>query len=174
VRKEEEMGKKMDLASFGEQELILTAMKSEVESRDFYSGFADRVRNFLLKEKLDFLSGEEEKHRTYFENMYRDRYPGEKLELPGISPVPLPQLKISSESVPISELFTQAMDAEMAARDFYTGLAERLLGNEQVKKTVLYIAAMEMGHYKLLEVERESADKYEDFDVEWPLTHVGP
>jgi len=149
-------------------------MKSEVESRDFYSKLAGRVKNFLLKEKLGFLSGEEEKHRTYFDNMYEDKYPSEKLVLPAKSPVPLPQLKITAESVPISELFTQAMGAEMAAHDFYTGLADRLSGEEQVKKTVLYIAAMEMGHYRLLEVERESAEKYEDFDVEWPLTHVGP
>ena len=168
------MASKMDLRGFGEQELLLTAMKSEVESRDFYSKLAGRVKNFLLKEKLDFLSGEEEKHRIYFDNTYRERYPDEKLELPSKSPVPLPRLKITSESVPISELFTQAMEAEMAAHDFYTGLAERLSGDEQVKKTVLYIAGMEMGHYRLLEVERESAEKYEDFDVEWPLTHVGP
>jgi rubrerythrin len=168
------MGSKMNLASFSEQELILTAMKSEVDSRDFYSGLAGKVKNFLLKEKLDFLSGEEEKHRSYFDNMYKDRYPEEKLILPAKTPVPLPQLKITSEGVPISELFTMAMEAEMAAHDFYTGLADRLSGDERVKKTVLYIAAMEMGHYRLLEVERESAEKYEDFDVEWPLTHVGP
>ena len=168
------MGKKMDLGDYYEEDLLLTAMKSEVESRDFYSKLAGGVKNFLLKEKLDFLSAEEEKHRTYFHNLFTDMYPDRKVVLPEKSPVPLPELTITSEDVALSELFSAAMAAEMAAHEFYAGLADRLSEDEQVKKTVLYIASMEMGHYRLLEVERESVQKYEDFDVEWPLTHVGP
>jgi rubrerythrin len=164
----------MDLSKFTEEDLILSATKSEVESRDFYSRLASSVRNFLLKERLDFLSAEEEKHRAYFENMFRERFPGKKVALPARSPVPLPELKIAREDTPISELFTSAMQAEKAASEFYTGLAERLSDDKRVKRMILYIAAMEMGHYRLLETERESAEKYESFDMEWPMTHVGP
>jgi len=164
----------MDLSRFGEEELFLTAMRSEIESRDFYTKLADRVKNFLLKDRLKFLSDEEEKHRTYFENTFKEKFPSKKIALPRKSPVPLPELKIPDESVPISELFWSAMEAEKAAHDFYTELAGRLTGDIRVRKTVLYIAAMEMGHYKLLEVEKENAEKFEDFDIEWPLMHVGP
>ena len=164
----------MDLSRFSEEELLLTAMRSEIESKDFYAKLASRVKNFLLKDRLEFLSREEEKHRTFFENTFRDKFPGKKLVLPKKSPVPLPELKISDESVAISEVFWSAMQAEKAAHEFYTGLAERLSGNDQLKKSILYIATMEMGHYKLLEVERENAERFEDYDVEWPLFHVGP
>lgn len=164
----------MDLSKFSEEELLLTAMRSETESRDFYAKLAHSVKNFLLKDRLEFLSREEQKHRTFFESTFKDRFPGKSIEMPKKSPVPLPELKIPDESIAISDVFWSAMQAEKAAHDFYTGLAERLKGDDQLRKSILYVATMEMGHYKLLEVERENAERFEDYDVEWPLFHVGP
>lgn len=164
----------MNLDKFSEEELVLTAMRSEIQSRDFYAKLAGSVKNFLLKDRLEFLSKEEEKHRIFFENTYKDKFPGKKIVLPRESPVPLPELKIPDESMAISDVFWSAMQAEKAAHEFYTELAERLKGDDQLRKSILYIATMEMGHYKLLEVERENAERFEDYDVEWPLFHVGP
>lgn len=162
------------MSGFGEEELLLAALKSETDSRDFYANLAEDVKNFFLRERLEFLSGEEEKHRAYFGKLFKDRFSGGKIVLPEKSPVPLPELRIPDESVPLSSVFWSAMQAEKAARDFYTELADRLTGGIQLRKAVLYIAAMEIGHYKLLELEKENAEKFEDFDVEWPLMHVGP
>jgi hypothetical protein len=33
---------------------------------------------------------------------------------------------------------------------------------------------MELGHYKLLEVEKESMERFEEADVYWPMMHIGP
>ena len=66
------------------------------------------------------------------------------------------------------------MDAELAAHDFYTDMADLFAGREETRKMLLYIAKMEMGHYKLLEHEKEMADEFETFDVEWPMVNEGP
>ena len=45
---------------------------------------------------------------------------------------------------------------------------------KDIKKMVIYIASMEMGHFKIIEIEKENAEKFEGFNMEWPLMHVGP
>jgi rubrerythrin len=164
----------MDLSSYSIEELILAAMKSEIDARDFYVKVSEGVKNALLKDRLAFLSGEEEKHKVFFEQLYRKRFQGEEIVLPEKSPVPLPQLKVEDESMPMSEVLTMAMNAEEAACEFYTLLADRYQENPEVRSTLLYFASMEMGHYRLLELERENARKFEDVDFEWPMMHVGP
>jgi hypothetical protein len=42
-----------------------------------------------------------------------------------------------------------------------------------LKKTIEYIATMEMGHYKLIEIEKDNMKKFEDFDIYLPMIHVG-
>jgi rubrerythrin len=157
------------------EDLVLTALKSEIEARDAYSQLADGVKNFVLKERLNFLAGEEEKHRQFFERLFHKSYPDKELVVPeGESPVPLPQLEIDTENMPLSEVLESAMAAESAAYDFYIGMADRFEDQPEVKKMLLFIASMEMGHYKILEMEKDNADKFEDYDAEWPLMHVGP
>jgi rubrerythrin len=46
--------------------------------------------------------------------------------------------------------------------------------NPRLKKTIEYVATMEMGHYKLLEIEKNNMEQFEDFDVYSPMVHVGP
>jgi len=33
---------------------------------------------------------------------------------------------------------------------------------------------MEMGHYRLLELEKEQAEEFEKYDAEFDMMHVGP
>jgi rubrerythrin len=173
VRFQEAAG--MDLSIYSLEDLILTALKSEMESKEAYSRLADSVKNFVLQERLKFLAGEEEKHRGFFEHLYSKSFPGKPVVLPkGKSPVPLPEVKIDAESMPLSEILESAMEAEVAAHDFYNKLTGRFEEQPEVKKMLLYIASMEMGHYKILEMERDNAKKFEDYDSEWPMMHVGP
>lgn len=53
----------MELSNYRLEDLILTALKSEIEARDFYRNIAERINNFLLKDRILFLSNEEEKHK---------------------------------------------------------------------------------------------------------------
>lgn len=52
----------MDLSKFDEDTLLLTAMRSQIDSIEVYQKTADRVENALLKDKMNFLASEEEKH----------------------------------------------------------------------------------------------------------------
>ena len=164
----------MDVSKYSLKDLLLTALKSEIEARDFYKMLAGPVGNYFLKDRILFLSAEEEKHRQAFENMYRGQFAGQKIVLPEKSPVPLPGLKIEKETMPISEVFFVAMQAEKAAYDFYIAISSHFPSESEQHKLLLYIASMEMGHYHLLNLERENALRTEDFEVTLPMVHVGP
>jgi len=165
----------MDLSIYSVEDLILTARKSESEAQQAYAGLAGGVENFALKERLNFLAGEEEKHGQFFERLYHKQYAGKEMVQPqGDSPVPLPEISIDTENVPLSEILESAMKAETAAREFYLGLADRFDGQPEIQRMLHYIASMELGHYKILEIEAENARKFEDYDAEWPMMHVGP
>jgi rubrerythrin len=164
----------MDLSIYSVEDLVLAALKSEIEAKAAYTKLAESVKNFILKERLNFLAQEEEKHRGLFERLYGKRFPEKELVVPeGKSPVPLPEIKIDMESMPISEILESAMEAEQAARDFYTSLAEKF-EQPDIKKMLRWVASMELGHYLILEAERDNAMKFEDYDSEWPMMHVGP
>jgi len=158
----------------GLKDLLLAALKAEIDSKTFYEGLSSRVKNFLLKDRLRFLAGEEEKHRRYFQSLLEEKFPGEEIVPPPSTPVPLPSLELPSEEVPLSEVLWQAMQAEKAAEEFYTQLAEQFAPESQEKKMLIYIAAMERGHYRLLDQEREIALRFEEADFAWPMTHLGP
>ena len=164
----------MDLGMFNLEDLLLVALKSEVDSKNVYSKLARRVKNYLLKDKLEFLAKEEESHRIFIEDVYKNHFPDKKIRLPEKSPVPLPEVNISDEDMPISKVLKDAKEAEKSANDFYNSLAQRFPEDSKLNNTLLYFASMEMGHYKLLEVEKESLESFEEADVYWPMMHVGP
>lgn len=163
----------MDLSKYTLDEIILAAIKSEIEARDIYAKLSERVKNPFLKPKLKFLSEEEERHRIFFEHFFKEKFPNKKIIIPEKTPVPLPEIKMEEgEKTPVSKVFWHAMQAEKAAYDFYKSMAQLFEKEPQVKNTLLYIAEMEMGHYKLFEIERENAIKFEDEEI--PMIHLGP
>jgi rubrerythrin len=164
----------MDISNYSMDELLLSALKSEVEARKVYLKLAEGVQNFFLKDKLKFLAEEEEKHRLFFEGLFKRKLPGKEIVLPDKTPVPLPDLRIEDEHTPISEIFVKAMEAEKAAQDFYLSLSEKFDDDKEVQKTLIYIANMEKGHFKLFELEKDNALRFEDFDQNWPMMHAGP
>ncbi|NIT37225.1 MAG: Rubrerythrin [candidate division Zixibacteria bacterium] len=163
----------MDLKEYDMEDLLLTAMKAEVDARGVYRTLAGRVHNAMLKDRLEFLAGEEEKHRVYFEAQFQKDFPAKKICLPAKGVVPLPEVKVESEDTPLSKVLEQAMEAELAAYDFYRGIAG-LYADEATRNMIFYVASMEMGHYRLLAIERENAERFEVFEVSWPDVHVGP
>lgn len=164
----------MDLKIYKLEDLILTAIKAEIEAKNLYSKLAERVENFLLKDRLNFLSNEETKHQKFFENLFRQDFPNKTVSLPTKSVVPLPKVSIDDVTKPISNILMEAMDSEKAAHDFYLGIAERFDKKPDIKKMLHYIASMEMGHYRILEIEKENAEKFEGYNIDYPLMHVGP
>lgn len=163
----------MNLGHYDIEELLLAAIKSEIESNKLYSKMSKKTKNGLLKDKLEFLAKEEEKHKEFIEEIYINHYPDKKLKIPDKTPVPLPEVKMTDE-MPLSVLLKEAMSAEQSASEFYKNLAGRFEEGSKIHNTLLYFADMEIGHYKILEMEKNSMERYEEDDVYWPMVHAGP
>jgi rubrerythrin len=163
----------MDLGNFSLEELFLAAIKSEMESNKLYKKMAKKTKNGLLEDKLNFLANEEEKHRLFIEDTYKNHYPENKIIVPKESPVPLPEVTFAEDS-PLSKLLKEAMKAEQAASEFYKDLAGRFEEGTKLNSTLLYFSDMEIGHFKILEMEKESMERFEEGDVYWPMVHAGP
>jgi rubrerythrin len=164
----------MDLGEYSTEDLILTALKAEVGAKAVYSELAEGVENAYLKGRLLFLADEEEKHRAFLDKLYRTEFPGKEPMLPETAAVPLPDLSIPNEQVPLSTIFTKAMAAEKAAAEFYAAMAERWGKGSEPYDMLMYFSRMETGHYRILETERDAAADFEEFDQVWPLMHAGP
>ena len=164
----------MDLSNFDIEELLLAAIKSEADSNNLYKKMSKRTKNGLLQDKLLFLAKEEEKHRLFVEEIYKNHFPGNRIELPKKSPVPLPEIKLTDNEMPMSILLKSAMDAEKSASEFYKSLANRFEEGTKIFNTLLYFSDMEIGHFKILEMEKESMERFEQSDVYWPMVHAGP
>ena len=163
----------MDLSGFDLEELLLVAIKSEADSKKLYSKMAKKTKNGLLQDKLEFLSNEEEKHRLFIEEIYMNHYPDNEIVLPKKSPVPLLEVEFS-EDTPLSNLLSEAMKAEQSASKFYRSLASYFEEGTKLQNTIMYFSDMEIGHFKILEMEKESMERFEEGDVYWPMVHVGP
>jgi rubrerythrin len=164
----------VDLSAYGLEEVYLSAIRSEVDSATAYTKLAKAYRNAFLSEKLRFLAGEEQRHREMLEKAYRGNFPGKEPVLPERSPVPLPEINISDESVPLSEVLESAMEAENAASDFYISFAGLMEEGSDIRRTLEYFSLMEQAHYSLLAIEKENSLRFEEYDEYWPMMHAGP
>jgi rubrerythrin len=165
---------KMDFSEFALSDLLLAAVKSEIGSQEIYSRLALRVQNAFLQERLNFLALEEKKHQQALENIFHQRFSGRDIVIPARPVVPLPEIHFGDEMAPLSEIIAQAMKAEQAAHDFYLHLAERFGDDFEKKNLLLYFSMMEMGHYKLLDLEKSNLERLEEFGQEQEMIHLGP
>lgn len=161
----------MELSKYSLEDIILTALKSEVDAIEYYLELANRVKNALVKEKLEFLANEEEKHKIFLENLYNEKFPQNEIILPGKTPVPLPELKLYDSEL-LSKVFENAMDAEATAKEFYLEFSKRFPKDSKTKTILEYFASMEEGHYKLLEIERRNITRFESLGFIWPMLNV--
>lgn len=163
----------MDLSKYTLEDMVLSAIKSEIESKAIYGMLADHVENAFIKEKFMYLAEEEEKHRHFLEELYKKQFAGKTPVIPDETPVPLPNIDIRGGDQKISEILEMSMEAERAAKDFYVALAKQFDSEPETRRTLEYFAQMEWGHYKLLEIERDAALNFENYDEYWPMMHIG-
>jgi rubrerythrin len=164
----------LDLSKYSLEDILVSALKAEIDSGAIYTKIGERVKNFMLKERMNFLAGEEAKHREYLDSLYKKKFEGKEPVIPDKTPVPLPAIEIGDENTPLSEVMESAMNAEMAANQFYTAMAGLFENEAETSKMLKYLASMEMGHYKLLEIEKKNALEFEYYDQVWPMMHAGP
>jgi len=166
----------MKLEEYDFDELLRAAAKSEVNSREVYEYLSDRTDNFVIKNRFEFLAGEEKKHQDFITDLYEKRNPNEQMNVPEETPVPIPFIRYGDD-VEESEIVDQAMDAEVSARDFYRKMAEiaRDEGESgEPVKLLDYLSGMEQNHYEILKSELERIKEFEEFDQYHPAMHQGP
>jgi|GEM_PF-14583 superoxide reductase len=166
--------RKSNVEEFGREDLILFAIKSETDAQIVYSNLAKRVKNAFLKERFVFLAGEEEKHKNYFEEFYRETYTKDKIVLPSDDIIPLPKINAGDEKTIISEILSSAMNAELAVSEFYLDLSKLFADMPKTANMLKFFASMEMIHYSILTAERKNAEIFESYENEVPMIHVGP
>lgn len=169
------MSANSDLTSL---EVLGIAIRSEIEAAKLYGRMEKKVRNVVLKEKLQFLRDEEEKHRAIFDDLFRKKYPDVELKLPEKSMVPMMDVALEKD-ISIEELFEVAMKAEKISEEFYADLAKK---SKDVSGTSMlnYLSSIERGHFNLLKSEYDMVVEFpayaetEEFLSGERLMHVGP
>jgi len=153
-------------------DMIAVATRAEMESQEVYYALADQMENFVLKDKFKFLGDEEKKHQSILENVFKETFPNEVIELPEDSGVPKPDVRIREGNL-LSDVLEQAMNGEKRAEEFYREMAP-FFEDKKMQNLIIYLANIESGHYYFLNIEREMALENEDYWVAHDMMHAGP
>jgi rubrerythrin len=137
----------------------------------------EKVNAEDLKQKLDFLIAQEDRHEMILREVYEKKFPEVELALPPKAIVPMIDDVLAKEAT-LKELFEAGMMAEKMAGEFYTGLADKT-NDMRAKKTLLYMANMEESHYAILQaewnqIERMNTEEANEFLDSEGLMFFGP
>ena len=145
------------------KEILVQAIKGEIEGRELYKVAAERTEDRKGKEVLNYLAEEEDKHYEALSKMYQDLSEGRKVEMPDLG-------KPFSFDEPKSPIFSRdfikrikdkhfemsalsiGLRLEMDAFRFYDKAAEKV-DNPKLKEMFKKLSSWERGHYDMLQRE---------------------
>ncbi|BAA29657.1 ferritin family protein [Pyrococcus horikoshii] len=160
------------MAEFSLEELLGMAIKSEIGAQKFYESLAKHVDSKPLKEKIEWLAGEEKRHEILLRKLYSEMFPGKEIVFPKehIGPELQPVAEELKGIQNIIDLIRLAMRAEEIASEFYSKL-EEMVEDDKKKKLMRYLSDMEKGHYYTLRAEYELLLDWEMYSQ---MMHIGP
>lgn len=131
--------------------VILEAISHEIVEREFYLALAKKVKNPLVRRKINSLADDELEHRQTLSRMYWAQT--------GMEPGKMESNTLASENVlleetPLTELIELAMEREKKASEEYRKVAEETL-DERTSAFLEYLADFEMEHFEKLAAELE-------------------
>ena len=142
------------------EEIMNTAIQSEIQSRDFYAKMAARVSNRRGKRRLERLSQEEEGHRQLLARRFRSRYSRE-FTLAADADI-APQFDFRSTDVfdrmEAMEAVSVAISAEKQSIAFYAGQLESASDDEE-RRLLRSLVKMENAHKDRLQQEHARLDR---------------
>jgi rubrerythrin len=153
------------------------AIRAELDAAAIYRELQSRVRNEALRQKLDFLAKEEDRHKAILERLFRDHFPGRKLVVPAEAKRPRKAVPVDDATAVVA-LFKLAMQKEKEAEEYYKG-AKSQAEDGQAKRILDYLARVERSHYFMLKSEIDLLERFPDYyNVEdahegQDLFHVG-
>ncbi len=153
------------------------AIRAEIDAAEIYRKLLDGVKNEILKQKLVFLAGEEDRHKAILERVFHDHFPERKLVVPAASARPKKKIDLA-DSAAVLDLFRLAMQKEKEAEEFYRS-GKAGAEDAQSKRIFEYLARVERSHYHILRAEIDILEKFPDYynaEAEYfgqDLFHVG-
>ena len=134
-------------------DIIAIAIKREEEAYDFYLDIHGKVADPSLKQTLEFIAGEEKKHKAFLVS-YRDGNLGTKaLKMSDFIDYKvsdyLEEPDIDGESKP-EDVYLVASHRELRSFHFYTELAS-LHADGEIKQMLLKMANEELKHKEKME-----------------------
>lgn len=133
--------------------VIEAAIQKEEEAYDFYLDLCGRVDDPTVRDTLQFVAGEEKKHKEFLVR-YRDgQYTSDSLPLSQVVDYKIaehlekPDVKKNMET---KDVYLVAARRELSAHEFYTMLAEKQPEGE-VRDILLRMAHEELRHKEKME-----------------------
>jgi rubrerythrin len=158
------------------EKALSMAIQSEIESKAVYAKLGTMVKNFVLKDKLAFLTQEEERHEKLLTALFQKMAPGKNISKQEKSLMPRLSIALAEENS-VSDLLELAMEAEKTAEEFYDQFADEV-EERGVQDLFRYLASVEHGHHFLLKGEYELCVKDEGYmereDFQYDMVHIGP
>jgi rubrerythrin len=151
----------LDISTASLKELLGYSIRAEIDSNKMYSGLADRVSNPLLKEKFNWLSFEENKHKEILMKLHSALFPNQTIQIPEKPSQELFKPVDVAPSTSLIDILLQAMEAEKFAEDFYARLSDRV--DESQKKLLHYLSKVEHSHYLMLKTEYDALQDFADY-----------
>jgi rubrerythrin len=144
---------------------ILEAIRHEIDEREYYLALAKKVKNPLVRRKINSLADDEMEHRQTLSRLYwaqTGMEPG-KMESHSAS-LNIPDM----EKMPLMELLELAMNEEKKASERYSRMA--LQAKDKRSAAFLdYMAEFEQEHYKTLKAELKKIRSIPGWENQGPV-----
>jgi len=135
------------------EEVIAIAIQREEEAIAFYQGLYNRVQDETARDTLQFLAGEEKKHKEFLLKYRQGNYTADALRMSAMVDYriaehlekPDPAADMESKDV-----YLVAAHRELASYNFYTALAA-LHPDGELKQLLVKIAGEELRHKEKVE-----------------------
>jgi rubrerythrin len=174
VQKERIMG--INATDKKAEKSLSMAYKSEEESIHVFEKLKEQINNFVLKDKLNFLINDEKKHQKVLHELFRNMYHGKELPISHDSRIPWMAIAIQEE-ISVCDLWGLTLGVKRNSVRYYDYLSKEF-EDGRAREIFQYLAAMEHGHYFMLEGEYQLCLRdvmyYEHEDFQYRQIHFGP
>lgn len=153
-------------------EILAIAIKTEQDAASFYQNLSSRIKNPIVKRKIERLALEEVEHDKTLTEEYKRMTGGEVPIVPqGFKTGIINEL---GKELSAEQLIEMAMKYEKSAHEFYKEAAVRS-EDPRGRQVLEYLSQFEADHYRALETELQQLRQNPKwFDEEHDLMHIGP
>ena len=148
----------MEIEGMSVQQILTTAIGTEIWGRNFYNQLAQQVKHPEVKKKIISLAEDETRHREIVENLYRQVVGGEP---PHVSSDAADEIMTAISDIKVDDkthildLLDKAINAEAISAKFYRQGAA-LVETPEAAKIFQKLENEEDGHYNYLMAERSA------------------